>query len=112
VRIISIPCVALAGCTASQAAPLEQAQQSALLCIEQQVPDGKKVSAEQAQRAVSNCAGEFETWSRALVESAFDRRFDPDNPKMAKAYNRVLNDKRELMQLRISNEFEGKFPAI
>ena len=104
--------LAAASCAQSWAASLEDARNRAVACIERQVPEDTKVSAVRAKSAVSNCEAEIEGWSRALVEGAFDKALDRTDAKMVDAYERVLADKLDLMQLEISDGPHQRLPTI
>jgi hypothetical protein len=102
----------LVACGQSRPDPYDAALTSALSCVEQQVPSGKKVSAIWAHSIVAACKAEFEGWSRSIVERGLHKRFDASDPKMMKAYNRVLQDHTELIQLRISDEISSGLPTL
>ena len=111
-RAMAILCLSLLGCGQSRADPYEAVLASALFCVERQVPEGTLVSATRAHSVVSACKQEFEQWSRVVVERGFSKRFDDRDPNMMNAYDRVLQDKVELMQLRISDGPHQTLPTI
>ena len=111
-RAMAILFLPLAGCAQPEADSVDEVRASALSCVERQVPDGTLVSAPRAQVVLSGCRSEFESWARAIVERAYDADFTEQDASMVSAYDRVLSDHIDLIQLRISDGPHQNLPKI
>ena len=111
-RLMPVTLLALVGCSQSDSVMHERFVDRAIACVEEQVPDGELVSAELADSVVEGCRHEFERWTRVQLEDAYKQPFDDSDPEMQSVYNRELDDKIELMKLRISNGTHQKLPKI
>ena len=111
-KTVAILSLCSLGCAQPAKDPLEASRTTALACVERQVPEGTAVPEARSQSIVANCQSEFEDWTRALVEQAYQKPFDKNDSRMANAYNRELRDKIRLMELRISEGPHQDLPTI
>ncbi len=60
--------------------------ETAKACIQDQVSDGQKVSAEMARQVINSCGTKLDAWSRYSIGGSFGRPFNDADPEMASAY--------------------------
>ncbi|WP_147367169.1 hypothetical protein [Aurantiacibacter xanthus] len=104
-KAVAVALITLAGCSQSDTFPGAETES----CIENQVPNGTKVSAKRALEVVQNCDNQFDAWSKATVENTFQKPFDRSNPQMSKLYELHQEASRETMLVQISDEIHPKF---
>ena len=96
-NLVSLATAALVGCAEHKPNSIELAK----ACINSEVREGQKVSAERARQVVSHCSVQLDAWSRDSIALSLKRPFDPTDRQMTDAFakHREANQKYWLREL-------------
>jgi hypothetical protein len=106
--IASLFPLCLLACAKQAPNPIE----GAVSCIESQVPNGKKVSAERAREVVQSCETKLDAWSRYSIEGLFKRRFRESDREMTAAFSKHRAAARKHWLTHLSDEIQPSFNRL